>query len=354
MKKKIFKTLRFILFLSIAGILLYFAFKGVNFDELWQSFLTARYGFILLYLLFGFLSLLSRAYRWTLLIEPLNYKASFMNSLYALNTGYLANFAFPRLGEITRCASLSKAEKIPVDKLFGTVIIERIIDLVMVTILLFVLIILRFDFFGTWLNENIFTPVADKLDSSIGGTWVLLVLFVGVPAAMIVLYYTFRERLRDVKFIQKPKSFIKGILDGLKSIYKLKRFWGFLFHSILIWFLYWAMTWTAVFTLAETSVLKPVDGLFLLVVGTFGFIVPAQGGIGAFHYVTALGLTLYAIPREVGLTYATITHGAQMIMLIVLGLISFMILFAVQRKSRDAETGQITRGDNFPTAENVE
>ena len=167
MKKKIFKALRFLLFLSIAGILLYFAFKGVDFDRLWQSFLHARYGFILLYLLFGFLSLLSRAYRWLLLIEPLNYKPSFMNSLYALNTGYLANFAFPRLGELTRCASLSKAEKIPVDKLFGTVIIERIIDLVTVTILLFVLIIFRFDFFGTWLNENIFSPLADKLDKSI-------------------------------------------------------------------------------------------------------------------------------------------------------------------------------------------
>lgn len=335
MKKKIFKALRFLLFLFIAGILLYFAFRGVSFEELWDSFVSARYGYILLYLLFGFLSLLSRAYRWVLLIEPLQYKASFLNSFYALNTGYLANFAFPRLGEVTRCASLSRAEKIPVDKLFGTVIIERIIDLVMVTILMFVLIIFRFDFFGTWLNENIFNPLTDKLDSSFGGTWILLVLFVGVPVAMVVFYFTFREQLRDVRFIQKPKLFIKGILDGLKTIYKLKRFWAFLFHSLLIWFCYWAMTWSAVFALPETAVLKPVDGLFLLVVGTFGFIVPAQGGIGAYHYITALGLTLYAIPREVGLTYATLTHGAQMLMLILLGLVSFMILFSVQRKAKN-------------------
>lgn len=347
MKKKIFKTLRFLLFLSVAGILLYFAFKGVDFDDLWESFIHARYGYILLYLFFGFLSLLSRSYRWILLIEPLNFKVSFTNSFYALNTGYLANFAFPRLGELTRCASLSKAEKIPVDKLFGTVIVERIIDLVMVTILLFVLIIFRFDFFGTWLNEYIFNPLAGKLDKSFGGTWILMALLVGTPLLLVALYYIFRKRLSMVKFLQKPRSFIKGIVDGLKSIYKIKRFWGFLFHSVLIWALYWAMTYSAVFALAETSVLKPVDGLFLLVVGTFGFIVPAQGGIGAYHYVTALGLTLYSIPREVGLTYATITHGAQMIMLILLGLLSFMILFSVQRKSEAMKADSETHPDGI-------
>jgi len=354
LKKKIFKALRFLLFLSIAGILLYFAFKGVDFDDLWESFIHARYGYILLYLLFGFISLLSRSYRWILLIEPLNFKASFMNSFYALNTGYLANFAFPRLGELTRCATLSKAEKIPVDKLFGTVIVERIIDLVMVTILLFVLIIFRFNFFGTWLSENIFGPLTDKLDKSLGGTWILLAFLIGTPLALVGLYYVFRERLSRVKFLQKPRSFIKGIIDGLKSIYKLKRFWGFLFHSILIWALYWAMTYSAVFALAETSVLKPVDGLFLLVVGTFGFIVPAQGGIGAYHYVASLALTLYAVPREVGLTYATITHGAQMIMLILLGLGSFMILFSVQRKSQAMKARSESQPDadmKFPGAQ---
>lgn len=334
MKKKVFKILRFLLFLSIAGILLYFAFRGVDFDELWQSFVNARYGYILVYLLFGFLSLLSRAYRWNLLIEALNYKASFLNSFYSLNTGYLANFAFPRLGEITRCASLAKAEKIPVDKLFGTVIVERVVDLFMVVILLFLLIIFRLDFFGKWLGENIYDPLVSKLNQSIGGAWILLAFLLGIPLAFVGIYYLFRRRLSSVSIIQKIKSFIRGIIDGLKTIYKLKRRWSFILHSVLIWIFYWAMTYGAVFALPETSVLKPIDGLFVLIVGSFGFIVPAQGGIGAYHYITTLGLTLYNIPREAGLTYATLTHGAQMIMLVVLGLLSFMILFSFQRKSR--------------------
>jgi uncharacterized protein (TIRG00374 family) len=342
LKKKVFKALRFILFLSIAGILLYFAFRGIDFEELKQSFVHARYGYILVYLLFGFFSLLTRAYRWNLLIEALNYRSSFMNSLYSLNTGYLANLAFPRLGELTRCVSLSRAEKIPVDKLFGTVILERIIDLIMVIILLFLLILFRFDFFGTWLSENIYNPLVDKLNASVGGAWILIALLAGIPLLLLGIYYLFRKKLSEVSVIQKIKGFIKGILDGLKTIYKLKRMWAFLFHTILIWFCYWAMTYGAVFALAETSVLKPIDALFLLIVGSFGFIVPAQGGIGAYHYVVALGLTLYAIPREVGLTYATLSHGAQMIMLIILGAISFMILFSFQRKSRKKESEEVT------------
>ena len=333
MKKKLFKTLRFFLFLSIAGVLLYFAFRGIDLEKLWNSFEHANYWYVFLYLLIGLLSLLSRAYRWNLLIEALDYKASFRNSFFSLNTGYLANYAFPRLGEITRCASLSKAEKIPVDKLFGTVIVERIFDLMMVIVLTILLIVFRFDFFGTWLNENIFGPLLDKLNRSIGGIWILLLILLGIPLIFIAFYYLFRTRFSKVNFIQKIKSFVKGIIDGLKTIYKLKRPWSFLLHTVLIWLLYWAMTYAAVFAIPETSVLKPIDGLFLLIVGSFGFIVPAQGGIGAYHLITTLGLTLYNVPREAGLTYATITHESQMIMLIVLGTISFMILFSAGRRA---------------------
>ena len=114
----------------------------------------------------------------------------------------------------------------------------------------------------------------------------------------------------------------------------MKRRWNFIFHSIVIWGSYWLMTFAALFALPATSELQLIDALFLLVVGSFGFIVPVQGGIGAYHYIVTLGLTLYAVPREEGLTYATLTHGSQMIMLISLGLLSMMILFSAQKKVR--------------------
>ncbi len=338
MKKKIFKILRFLLFLSLALLLLYFAFRGVDAGELRNSFVQARYGYVFLYLLIGFISLLSRSWRWVIMIEPLNYKASFWNSFYALNTGYLANFAFPRLGEITRCGSLSKAEKIPVDKLFGTVIIERVIDMVFLTVLLLILIIGRFDYFGNFIKNNLYKPLVEKLNASVGSTWVLLLIIVSIPVIIVIVYLLFRTRLSKIHVVQKIKSFIKGIIDGLKTIYKLKRRWSFIFHSLLIWTCYWMMTYAALFILPETAQLKLIDALFLLVIGTLGWVVPVQGGIGAYHYMVTLGFTLYKIPREAGLTYATISHGSQMIMLIVLGLISFMILFSIRRKNTEPQT----------------
>lgn len=332
MKKKIFKILRFLLFLTIALVLLYFAFRGVDASALRDSFVHARYGYIFLYLLIGFMSLMSRSYRWVIMIEPLGRKISFWNSFFALNTGYLANFAFPRLGEITRCATLSKAEKIPVDKLFGTVIVERVIDLVILAIMLLVLIIGRFDFFGHFIGTHIYTPLVERIHASIGSPFLLLLVIISIPVIMVLVYFLLRSRLSKILFVQKIKSFIRGIIDGLKTIYKLKKRWGFIFHSIMIWVLYWMMTYVALFALRETSQLKLIDALFLLAVGTLGWVVPVQGGIGAYHYMVTLGLTLYQIPREAGLTYATLSHGSQMIMLIVLGTISFLLLFAVQRK----------------------
>jgi hypothetical protein len=246
----------------------------------------------------------------------------------------MANYAFPRIGEITRCGILSKAEKIPVDKLFGTVIVERATDLFMVFILLLILIIGRFDFFGTFIKNNIFLPLVDKLNSTIGGAMVLILIIAGIPILLVITYFLFRKRLSGISIIQKLKSIVKGVIDGLKSIYRMKRRWGFVFQSIIIWGSYWLMTYAALFALPDTSELELIDALFLLVVGSFAFIAPVQGGIGAYHYIVPLGLTLYAVPREEGLTYATLTHGSQMIMMIVLGLLSLMLMFSVQKKSR--------------------
>ena len=334
MKKIIFKALRFLIFLSIGLVLLYLAFRGVDFNELWEKFRSARYLFILLYLFFGFISLISRAWRWSLLIEPIGHRPSFLNSFYSLNIGYMANFAFPRIGEITRCGTLSRAEKLPVDKLFGTVIVERVTDLFMVAVLLMVLIIGRFDFFGTFIKNNIFVPLIEKLNDSMGGTWILLAIIAGIPVLLITAWFMFRSKLSEVKIIQKGKSLVKGVAGGLKSIYTMKRRGSFILHSVVIWGSYWLMTYVALFALPSTSELKLIDALFLLVVGSFGFIVPVQGGIGAYHYIVTLGLTLYGITREEGLTYATLTHGSQMIMLITLGLVSLMLMFAVQKKTR--------------------
>ena len=200
--------------------MLYFAFRGINPGKIANEILSARYSWVLLSLVFAMLAYLSRAYRWNMIIEPLGYKPSFRNTFYAMMTGYLANFAFPRLGEITRCASLSKKENIPADKLIGTVIVERVIDLLCLFILLVYLLLMKFDTFGHFLNKSVLMPLKDKMTSTLGFSWILWLVSGLLMIAVILLYYlVFRESLNKVKSFYKFKNIIKGILDGLKTIY---------------------------------------------------------------------------------------------------------------------------------------
>ena len=330
---RIHRILRYLLFLSFAVLLLILAFRGVDLEQLGHSFGEARYGYILLFLLFGLLTLFSRAYRWSLLIETLDHRPSLLNSFSALNFGYLANLAFPRLGEIARCAALTRVERVPFDRLLGTVIVERVVDLLMVLILLLTLLALRFDFFGAWLSEELLERLAHRVDGIAGGNVLIPGVLAAAAVATIAWYFVRRAASAGATAAARVRAFLRGIVDGLKSIYHLKRRRAFILHSILIWALYWGMAYASFFALPETSVLDPVDALFVVLIGTLGFIIPTQAGIGSYHLVVTLGLTLYDIPREVGLTYATLTHGAQIILSVALGCIALLVFSTADRRA---------------------
>lgn len=144
-------------------MLLWLAFRNVNFSRLASDLKEAEYSWILLSVFFGFLAYVSRARRWVLLINPLGYKPSLINSFYSLMTGYLANLALPRIGEITRCVALGKKEKIPVDKLIGTVVVERTIDFLSLLTIMIILIFTSSDQIGLFLNESIMMPIQQSL-----------------------------------------------------------------------------------------------------------------------------------------------------------------------------------------------
>ena len=339
MKKSVLKTLRYLLFLGLALLLLFFAFKGIDLKILWNNLVHARYGWVAVPLLFATIAYLSRAYRWNLLIEPLGYKPKFKNTFNSMMVGYLANYAFPRIGEITRCGVLSRTEKIPADKLFGTVIIERLIDMLMVFILLFILLVGRFEFFGTFLNENILIPVWNMLTGITEKSLVFwfVVIFAGL-SFIILFYLLLRARPDSNPIILRIRKIIKGMISGIQTVYKMKRSWSFVLHSLIIWGSYWLMSYFAVFILPATSGLKPIDGLFILVIGSFGFIAPVQGGIGAFHWIVSVGLTIYGISKEEGLAFATLLHGAQSLWTIFLGTVSMLLLFLNRKKSAVTNT----------------
>lgn len=321
-------------------LLLYFAFKDIDLISLKKDFQTTRYGWILFSLIFAIIAYISRAIRWNLLIESIHFKPSLSNTFKAMMVGYLANFAFPRIGEVTRCASLAKKEKIPVDKLFGTVIVERVVDLFTLIILLLILIIFRFETFGNFFNENIFIPLSEKISSSLNFSKILWISTILVFSLILFLYILLRKKISRFKFVIKIKEIISGVIEGLKSVYKMKKRSAFIFHSLFIWLNYWAMTWVVVFAIPATSQLGMIDGLFLLVIGGLGMSVPVQGGIGAYHWIVSRGLlSVYGyISLEEGLVFATLGHESQALLAITLGAISFFLLFRKRKNKALNET----------------
>jgi len=334
LKKVIFQILKIAGFLALGILLLFFAFRGVAMDELGSTLREANFWWIGLSLFFAFISFFFRARRWVLLIEPLGFKPSFKNTYHSVMVGYLFNFALPRLGEVTRCITLGKREKIPVDSLFGTVIAERVIDLMMLFLIMLILLVSWMEKFGAFFSQQVFNPLRQKMMDTFGGTAVFWLLIAGSIAVIILLLYLFRKQLVRFVFIRKISNIIRGVFDGLKTIYKMKRKWEFVLHSVLIWFFYIMMTWMVVFSLEETSGLTFIDGMFLLVIGALGMSAPVTAGFGAFHWITSRGLMfVYGLSLEQGTAYAILAHESNSILTIMLGAISYLLLMLTRKKN---------------------
>jgi hypothetical protein len=248
-------------------------------------------------------------------------------------TGYLANIALPRVGEITRCVALGKKEKIPVDQLIGTVVVERTIDFFSLLSIMIVLIFTSGDQIGLFLKESILIPIQQKIFSVFGNTWILWVILLFLGTTTLFLMIRYKKSLRKIRFFSKMFDLARGIINGFKTITNLERKWEFIFHTIFIWINYTLMTWVVVFALESTSHLTLGDSIFLLVIGGLAMSAPVQSGLGAFHYIIRQGLLIVkGIPVEDGLAYALLTHESQLIFVAIIGTISFFIIFRKDRK----------------------
>jgi hypothetical protein len=306
---------------------MWLAFRSVDFIKLYQDIKEANYTWLLLSVFFGFAAYLSRARRWMLLITPLGYKPTFLNSYNALMVGYLANLALPRIGEITRCVALGKKEKIPVDQLVGTVIIERAIDVISLILIMIVLIFTGSLEIGNFINESIIIPIEQSVATVFGTARILWITLMILAATTLALTIIYRRNLRKIKFFAKLFGIVKGIVNGLNTITNLKHKREFIFHTLFIWICYLLMTWVVVFSIQATSHLTIGNGIFLLVIGGLAMAAPVQGGFGAFHYIISRGLLIYNIPLEDGLAYALLTHESQLILVMITGIIAFFHIF---------------------------
>lgn len=315
---------------------------------MWQHFKEAKYSWIGLSLVFAIISHISRARRWILLIEPLKYKPTLWNTFNATLFGYLSNYALPRAGEVARCVALGRKEKIPVDALIGTVIVERAIDLLSMFLIMIILLVARFEKFGAFFSEYIFQPIGDRITTVFGDAIIFWIILAALLVSIALALYLLRHRIMKLKLAQKIMEILKGVTEGLKSVWRMERKWEFLFQTLFIWLNYALMTWVVVFALPGiTGDLKFVDGIFLLVVGSVGMAVPVQAGIGAFHFFVSRGLQyVYGIGETESLVFATLQHESQTLLILLLGSLSMIFLFSKRYKPKPVpELSEIEPGE---------
>ena len=299
-----------------------------------KDILNARFGWIMLSVLFGVVAFVSRAVRWRMLMEPLGYRPKMSNTFNSMMLGYLANMAIPRLGEITRCTVLSQKEKIPFNILFGTVIVERAMDLIMLALSLVVASLLELNLIGGFIYREIIDPIVVKAES-LFDPLIIVVLIVLVVIALIVFFLILKKSKKTTGVLP---SFIKqmhGLIDGIKSVFKMKNTFLFFAHTIFIWVMYFFMSYVCFFALDETSGLGFKAGVFILAIGGIGMAAPVQGGIGVYHILVQQGLLMFGIDAQSGLTYATIVHTSQTLMILILGAVSMAILFMTKSNTNE-------------------
>lgn len=292
----------------------YFLSKLTDQDktDIVNSFKTANYWWVLLSLILGILSHLSRAYRWQFVLEPLGFRPKFPNMIMTVLIAYLLNLLIPRSGEIARATAISKYENIPFEKAFGTIVAERIADIIML------LIIIGLAFF---MQADLLTKYLFKGSSSNPVYSILLVLVLGLIG---ILFYRSIKRSQNTFFI-KIRIFINGLIEGIVSIFKMKKKWAFIFHTIFIWLMYVLMFYVVSFALPETTHLAFEAIIVGFVVGGLSMAL-TNGGLGTYPVFVASALILYNIEDNPARAFGWIMWTAQTLMVLLFGGLSFLFL----------------------------
>lgn len=289
--------------------------------EIKESFQNANYFWVLLSVLFGVLSHISRAWRWKYTLEPLGYKTSFLNNFFGVMIGYVANIILPRFGEVWRCVMVSRYEKASFEKLFGTVVAERIADMVVLLLIIAAVVVMQL----TRLKDQLNLVLDDYLANN-SPTQTLITGGVALITLGVLAFIGWRLiRKSDNAIFAKIRGLIQGLVDGVLSILRMKRKWAFLAHTGFIWLMYLAMYYVPFLALPETSVAEPGAVLASFVMASFS-IVLVQGGIGVYPVAVAQTLVLYGIPYEGGFAMGWIIWVAQTVMVVTFGVASLILM----------------------------
>ncbi|WP_412559735.1 lysylphosphatidylglycerol synthase transmembrane domain-containing protein [Winogradskyella sp. MIT101101] len=308
--------LKVVLPLLLGVVLVWYSLSQISVSKLIQYFKDADYFWIILGVSLGILSHVCRAYRWLFMAEPLGYRPKFANSFMAVYSAYLINLTIPRAGEVARASILATYEDVPFDKGFGTIVAERVADTLMLLLIIGIALVLEFEFIYSFFMEK-FNPTT----LLIGGT-ILLLLVLG-------LYFFIRRS--SSKFALKVKSFVKGLIEGALSIFKMKKKWAFIFYTVFIWVLYLSMFYVTTLALPELGNISLAGVLIGFILASFS-IAATNGGIGSFPEAIVIAFTLFNIPEDPSRAFGWIMWSSQTLVIIVLGGLSLIYLPIYNRK----------------------
>jgi hypothetical protein len=239
--------------------------------------------------------------------------------------GYLANLALPRLGEVSRCGILTRYEKIPFNKSFGTVIAERTIDMILFFLLFFTNLIIQSDRLYVYVKTRIYVPLEAKFNYTVDFTGYLTYAVIGLILLILFILLLLWNKIKRSSFFLKIKNLLLGFLEGIKSVYKVRNPFLFGFYSLAIWFLYLLMAYLVFYSLPSTSALGLDAGLAVLIFGSIGIML-VQGGIGIYPAIVAETLILYSITNTTGYAMGWLIWSSQTLTLIVMGVLSLILL----------------------------
>jgi uncharacterized protein (TIRG00374 family) len=315
------KSILTYLFSTILAVgLLYWAFSSseLRWEDIYQTLQQADYRWVSISILIALFSHLLRALRWQQLLAALTFQPGATRTLSAVLIGYFANFIVPRMGEVSRCGSLTKTAGIPFENSFGTVITERVVDL------LSLILLIGLVFFVGWepIQQNLFPNF--QLPSlpiwiSLGGIGIVILVGLWRKKDLVAESWT--------KFAKSSKigRILDGWLSGIISIQNLENPFLFVLYTLGIWIAYFANTYILLLAFPASRHLGLDAGLIVLVMGTFGMATPTQGGIGAYHKLVAAALVFYHIPLKEATVLATFFHGTQMATILFFGGLSFIL-----------------------------
>lgn len=329
MNKKIKSALQYIVMIGVTVLLLWLSLRGLNmegthegqdkFDLIWGAWLKANKGYLMLMAAVLMFSHVLRAERWRMLLEPSGNRGTFGNSFLSVMVGYLVNLAIPRGGEVSRCYNLFKLEDTPVEVSFGTVVVERLVDILCLLTLIVISFIVEWDKLeGFIAGLNFSSGTRPKVSP------MLIVAVVGIVALVLAIYL-----LRNNP---RLKKLLAGFKEGLLGVFKLKNKWLFIFYSLAIWALYFAMSYTVMLAFGETADLGMRAVLTIFAIGAIAMAAPLPGGAGSYHLLLPMGLvSLYNMDRADAVAFVFIFHAWQTLVLIIGGVISLIISYWIIR-----------------------